>query len=434
MRRILIFIFTTSLLWLSACENSNNEGGTLTPQAGACSIEGQNRFVHEAMKDRYLWYREVPDSIDYGDFDSPEQTLDFLKYHELDRFSYIADAAAFSSLFGEGQYVGYGFSYQIDDAGRVWFKFVYDDSPAGRAGLARGDEILSVNGQTVEEISTALAWGTIFGDKEVGVPVSMLVRKKDGSTADIQMEKAVVNINTVLHSSVIEQNGAGVGYLVFNSFLGTSQTELEQVFADFYAQQVSKVILDLRYNGGGSVAVARDLGSLLFDNTRNDQLFTVLEQNDRHQNLNSSYYFSSKVNELDLDQLVVITTGSTASASEMIINGLKPFVPVTTVGSATYGKPVGMNGMSFCDKILLPITFAAYNADHEGDYFDGIAADCAADDDVAFDFGDATEPMLAEALRATGGQACSRNKPQSTQRQQRHRPAPSLQDITGGAV
>ena len=432
MQTISISVIIMLSVLLSGCDSGKSDVGVLQPQSAGCSIAQQNQFVHELLLDRYLWYREVPASIDYGDFDSPEQTLDFLKYAEKDRFSYIADAEEFSSLFGEGQYVGYGFAYFIDDAGRVWFKFVYDDSEAGRAGLERGDEILSINGQTVEQISTALAWDDVFGDKKVGVPVSMLVRKKDGSTADVQMNKSVVNINTVLYSSVIEQNGEKIGYLVFNSFLSTSRAELDDVFARFSAQNVSRVILDLRYNGGGSVAVAQDLGSYLFDNDNDNQLFTVLEQNDKYSRLDSKYYFSSKVNELDLQQLVIITTGSTASASEMIVNGLKPFVPVKTIGSKTFGKPVGMNGFEFCDQIILPITFAVYNADHQGDYFDGIAADCAAEDDVAYAFGDAAEPMLAEALRATRGQNCSANKPAAGQHGvHKTFSAPSLQEIIG---
>ncbi len=427
----IITLFFTSIL-LAGC---NDNEGFLQPQAASCSIPAQSRFVHELLLDRYLWYREVPASIDYSDFDSPEQTLDFLKYEEKDRFSYIAEKAAFDSLFSEGQYVGYGFAYFIDDAGKVWLKFVYDDSEAGRAGLQRGDEILSINGQMVAQISAALAWDTIFGKAEVGVPVSMLLRRKDGSTADIQMTKSVVNINTVLYSSVIDQAGVKVGYLMFNSFLGTSLGELETVFASFSAQGVSRVILDLRYNGGGSVGVAKVLGSYLYDNPFSNQLFTVLEQNDKYRALDSKYYFDSRANELDLQQLVIITTASTASASEMIINGLKPFVPVKTIGSTTNGKPVGMNGFEFCEKIILPITFAVYNADHEGEYFDGIPADCAAEDNVGAAFGDeVNDPMLAEALRASRGLGCSATKPAASRTSARSLPlpaAPSLQDFIG---
>jgi len=422
-------------LFITGC-NGSSDNGNLLPQSAGCSIPEQNQFVHELLLDRYLWYREVPATIDYADFDSPEQTLEFLKYQEKDRFSYIAKKAAFNSLFGAGQYVGYGFSYFLDSDARAWFKFVYDDSAAGRAGLERGDEIISINGQTVEQISAALAWDTIFGDAKIGVPVSMVVGKKEGSIADVQMEKSVVNINTVLYSSVIDQAGEKLGYLVFNSFLGTSVDELDTVFAEFSAQGVRRLILDLRYNGGGSVSVAKELASYLYNNDASNQLFTMLEQNDKHRALDSKFYFSSKVNELDLQQLVVITTGSTASASEMIINGLKPFVPVKTIGSKTYGKPVGMNGFEFCDKIMLPITFAVYNADHNGGYFDGIEADCAADDDVSAAFGDTVnDPMLAQALRVTAGQNCSAQKPALTRAMAAPAPVPahqaSLQDFIG---
>ncbi|MCK5662371.1 MAG: hypothetical protein KAI17_02745, partial [Thiotrichaceae bacterium] len=200
------------------------------------------------------------------------------------------------------------------------------------------------------------------------------------------------------------------GYLAFKSFLATSDAELKVVFSDFNAAGVNKVILDLRYNGRGRVSVARNLASFMVPSSLTNELFALLKQNDKHQDLNSSYYFKSMVNELDLDRVVVITSGSTASASEMVINGLKPFVDVKTVGNKTFGKPVGMNPVEFDDKVILPITFATYNQDGEGEYFDGIPYDCFVKDDLNFDFGDPLEPMLAEALVVSQKGTCSAAK------------------------
>jgi hypothetical protein len=104
---------------------------------------------------------------------------------------------------------------------------------------------------------------------------------------------------------------------------------------------------------------------------------------------------------------VVIATRGTASSSELVIQGLKPFIPVTVVGDRTYGKPVGQYGFNFCDKVLYPVSFKNRNAAGESDYFDGIPADCAASDDLGRQLGDPREGSLAEALYVIERGRCS---------------------------
>jgi carboxyl-terminal processing protease len=108
-----------------------------------------------------------------------------------------------------------------------------------------------------------------------------------------------------------------------------------------------------------------------------------------------------------LSRLVVIATRSSASASELVINGLRPFIPVVVIGDNTYGKPVGQYGIEFCDKVLAPVAFSLVNADGQGDYFNGIAPDCAAADDVEHDLGERDEASLAEALHYVRTGSCS---------------------------
>ncbi len=373
-----------------------------------CGIDQQNRFVHEVMLENYLWYEEVEPQIDYADFDSPQQLLEFLRYQERDsRFSYITSAASFDSLYQQGQYVGYGFSPILlasDDT--AWIRYVFDGSPAQQEGLQRGDQIVSVNDQLVADISIE-DWATIFGPDEIGYPVDLVVRKSDASTLGISMEKALITINTVLHQEILSNGVENVGYLVFNSFLSTSLNELDDAFDLFSSNGVNKLILDLRYNGGGSVAVANVLASYLQAVTMSNQdLFGRLVYNDKNQSNNLDFYLLPLADALDLDQLIIITTPSTCSASEMIINGLEPYLDVQTVGTATCGKPVGMNGFRFCDKILLPVTFATENRDGVGDYFSGLPVDCPAVENLAAAFGDIADPMLAEALYLSANNDC----------------------------
>ena len=402
-KKLIVLLLTSLLLSCSGSGGGGNNGLDLE-----CTTAKQNQYVHELLLDVYYWYQEVDPVINYADFESPQQTLDLLKYEALDRFSYIADAAEFDSIFGAGQYPGFGFSLLTESDGTVWIRFIFDDSSAGRAGLQRGDQILSINGQTVVEISDAFAWDDVLGsDEEEGYTISMLVRKQDGSIITMSMEKSIVNINTVLHSSVINTSSDSVGYMVYESFIGVSNSEFERIFNTFNTAGVTKLILDLRYNGGGSALVATNLASYLKPvSTNNTDEFTTLIYNDKLQFMNETLYLSPMINSLNIDQLIIITSEQTCSASEMIISGLDPYLDVKTVGSPTCGKPVGMNGFEYCGNVILPVTFAVENVNNVGEYFDGLPADCPADDDVSYDFGDNLDPMLSQALYLSENNTC----------------------------
>jgi carboxyl-terminal processing protease len=387
MRSALLF---SLMLMLTACSGG---GG------GSCKTEQQNEIVHKELLANYYWYDRIPSSIDYDRFSSPSATLNFLRYATLDRFSYITSQTAFDNLFNNGTYVGYGFGYVVEPGGSAGIRFVYNQSPAAGAGLVRGDEILSVNGQSVATIIAANSWGSLFGAGGVGTPLSMQLRRSSSLIQTLQFNKGIVTINTVLHSEVIVSGPSTIGYLVFNSFLNTSLAELNTVFAQFKAANVNQLILDLRYNGGGSVSVARDLASYIKATSIPDNdLYVELRFNDKKQPENFNYYFRPMTNSLNLNELTVVSTDLTCSASEQVISALLPyFSRVTTVGSTSCGKPVGQRPFNFCDSTMLAVNFAGFNANEEGDYFSGIPADCSATDDIAFDFGDPAEPMLSAA-------------------------------------
>ncbi len=129
--------------------------------------------------------------------------------------------------------------------------------------------------------------------------------------------------------------------------------------------------------------------------------------NDKQSSRNVAYRFEAKPQALAVSRLVVITTRGSASASEAIINGLRPYMDVKVVGDTTYGKPVGQYGFDFCEKVLYPVAFLVTNARGEADYFGGIPADCAAADDVDHALADPREASLAEALYVVRNGRCS---------------------------
>jgi hypothetical protein len=191
------------------------------------------------------------------------------------------------------------------------------------------------------------------------------------------------------------------------NFVEPSVGALDAAFAEFQARGVTDIILDLRYNGGGLIEVSRHLGSLIGGFRTNTRPFVELAHNDKNSFRNRTFRFDDPEQSLDVPRLVVIATRASASASELVIEGLKPFITVTVVGDRTYGKPVGQYGFEFCDKILFPVSFRSRNAAGETDYFDGIPADCPATDNLDRALGDPAESSLAEALHFLRRGECS---------------------------
>jgi hypothetical protein len=199
-------------------------------------------------------------------------------------------------------------------------------------------------------------------------------------------------------TKVIDVGNRKVGYILFESFIDTSNAALDQAFATFARQGVTELVIDERYNGGGELSVAQHLASLIAGDSLAGRTLGTLAFNDKHTNQNQSYAFQTVANALDLTQVFFITTQASASASEFIINSLVPYIHVVTVGSATFGKPVGENGFDVCTNVLYPITFKISNAAGYGDYFSGLPATCAAADDRTHALGDPAETSLATAL------------------------------------
>ncbi|MCP4219631.1 MAG: peptidase, partial [bacterium] len=145
-----------------------------------------NRFVYEIMKDTYLWYKTVPD-IDYTAYASPEELLEDLMNEGMDKYSYIVSKADFYLYFGQGKYIGTGYGMKFDIAGFCRVSYVYNNSPAQKAGLSRGCIILGINGKTIDEIQAGNLWDTIHGKDEIGVPVTLKIEFPGNVIKEIQL-------------------------------------------------------------------------------------------------------------------------------------------------------------------------------------------------------------------------------------------------------
>lgn len=400
MRRILSSIgFTVALLcpWTAYAQGPNS-----------CTTTSQNLWVRDQLNTYYYWYQFLTPGVNPASFSTPEAYLEAVRYRPIDNsYSYITSAATSEAFYSDSQYIGYGFS-NYTSANEIQILQVYDDSPASEAGLRRGDRIVTVNGESVAAMVAGGTVGTAFGAGTIGVVTDIEWETLDGQRRSARMVKRVVTIPTVSLTRVVDVDGRRVGYLFFRNFVTPSTAALNDAFAAIKAAGANELVLDLRYNGGGLVDVAVHLASLIGGARTNGQVMVSYVHNDKIGPFRDKVLrFSASEQALNLQRLVVITTRASASASELVINSLRPYMPVTVIGDRTYGKPVGQLGLAFCDKVLFPVAFALKNANLEGDYFDGIPVDCAASDDYLHELGDTAEASFAEALTFIRTGACS---------------------------
>jgi carboxyl-terminal processing protease len=401
MRRFLSsFAFTLALLcpWTALAQNPPS----------SCTTTSQNLWVRDQLNTFYYWYQNLTPGVNPASFTSPEAYLEAVRYRPIDNYySFITSAAASDAFYSDSQVIKYGFT-QLVGTNDILVLQVWPESGAAEAGLARGDRIISVNGTS---IAAHVANGTLtnaFGPDVVGQQATIVFDKPTGERKSAQMTKRVVTIPTVSVTRVFEVDGRRVGYVMFNNFVQPSTAALNDAFAALKTAGATELVLDLRYNGGGLVDVAQHLASLIGGGRTDGQVAFNYVHNDKIGPVyNKVTRFTNPSNALNLQRLVAITTRSSASASELVLNALRPFIPVTIVGDTTYGKPVGQYGLRFCDKILYPVAFSIKNANLEGDYFDGLPADCPAPDDATHQLGDAEEGSLAEALTVIRTGACT---------------------------
>ena len=360
-------------------------------------------LLYDIMKEWYLWYDTMPD-VNPGDYNSLHALLDDLKISPPDRWSYVTSTEEHNRLNQQGEYIGHGFGLKWDADGKLRITFAFNGTSAESQGVERGWELLSING---EMITTESYVDSLLGADSVGVQNTFSFLNNSSQSTSLTLTKEIIDIKTVLYSDVIELDTVKVGYLVYQQFLSTSIAELDEVFGTFIENSVDDVIVDLRYNPGGQVDVAQHLGSLLAGDYAVKRTFVQFEFNDKQAgSLDRTRPFQDvdKMLVPTPDRIFFITSGGSASASELVINSLfglrsetRPF-NVYLIGDDTHGKPVGSIVHSYNDTTLVPITFKYSNRLGEGEFFEGLPADSYIDEDISKAFGDPEELLLKEVL------------------------------------
>lgn len=389
---ILILAFTVS------CKKDNIEPDTsvVTPAMARDSL-------YYIMKEFYLWYN-MPEATSIttsskNNYADPYLLLEAMRYKTLDRWSFVADYDEFIAEM-QGTFVGHGFRIGIDDSGLARIAMIYNKSTLYANGVRRGWIVKKINNTDPVPALLNGTYTDLIGPGQAGITNIFVFQKPDGTEVTISSTKTSFTVNTVHLADVIELSSGSTGHLVFDSFITPSSDELATAFSTFKTANVKDLILDLRYNTGGYLSIAQTLASYIVGDSRKGSTFAKLSYNSKHQSENFTFPFITTPYSLNLTRIVVITTRSTASASEAVMNGLKPFVNVVSIGDTTNGKPTGMNGWPIAEKYYMwPVTFKMVNADDQGDYFQGIFPAKILPDDITHDFDDPHELCFKEAIQ-----------------------------------
>ena len=411
------FLSVLAAAVLAACGGGGRDDG-FVPLPRNCSVAGQQEWLSGYMNDWYFWYSSSPSPSPAGYADVPSY-FDALLYTgsdpafpKPDVWSYAQSQVSYDRFFGDGKTLGYGLMV----AGReveghpdapLYARYIEPGSPASNAGLVRGDQILTINGVSSANVIAANNYDAL-SPTQSGQPLTLTVRSAAGDRT-VAMSAAIYSIVPVVNTSVITTPlGRTMGYVMVTDMLTQALNPLDAAFAQFKAAGVQDVAIDLRYNGGGLVSVASSLASYPAGARTSGSVFASLLYNDKRQAENQDFRFNSYANALGLSRVYVLTGPRTCSASEQVINGLKPFVEVVAVGEdATCGKPVGfLPQADSCGSVYSVVNFESVNSVNQGRYFDGFAPTCQVYEDFTKPLGSTTEPLLAITRNLADGGAC----------------------------
>ncbi|MCK8479431.1 S41 family peptidase [Psychroserpens algicola] len=326
-----------------------------------------NDFVWKGMNAVYLYKDEIPDLAndrfatngEYADylnsFAQPEDLFENLIYERatVDRFSaIIPNYIEFEQLLsGTSKSNGLEFNlyFKPGSSTEVFgiIRLVLNNSVADNLGLQRGQIFDAVNGTPLTEsnVSSLLNQDTYtlnFATYDDNGTETLDDDSIISTTNSQELTKQVYTENPVHQTSIIDVDGENVGYLVYNGFNRNFNNELNAAFAEFQANNVQHLVLDLRYNPGGSVLTASYLGSMVTGQFTGEVYSKLIYNNDLQQ-LNDNYEFvngfdGNSINSLNLNKVYVLTTSRSASASELVINSLSAYIDVVQIGDATTGK------------------------------------------------------------------------------------------------
>jgi carboxyl-terminal processing protease len=419
------------------------------------TVTDQNNWLRSWTNELYLWYSEVSDidpalysTSDY--FDRMKTTAVSASGRPKDRFHFTYPTPVWLSLSRQGQQVSYGLSFGLlatTPPRRAVVTLVEPNPPAATvsSGIARGTEILTVDGVDLVNVNTQAGVDTLnagmfpdtageshtFGIRDVG----------SSTTRNITLVAANFTTSPVQNVRTISTATGLVGYMLFNDHLATAEGALFNAVNQLKNAGITDLVVDIRYNGGGFGVVASELAYMIAGPTQTaGRTFETIQFNNKHtttnpvtgqalspapfatttQGLHSSMAAGQGLPTLNLPRVFVLTGANTCSASELLMNGLRGVdVQVIQIGSTTCGKPYGFYDFDNCGTTYFSIQLRSVNAKGEGDYADGFkpansssvgaisVPGCSVADDFNHELGDEAEDRLAAALFYRQNSSCA---------------------------
>jgi len=387
-----------------------------------------NKFIYDVMSDVYLWYDEMP-NIDYKYENDSKAYFDKLLYTD-DKWSFITDDVQALTNSFQGIEKTYGWSLAFGEfrnsPGNYFavVEYVYPNTPAASAGIQRGNIILFINGANITDQN----YTDLFSGDNMTFTLGALHSDGIADSIDINLTALELNLNPVVKTSIVNYEGKKIGYLFYAQYISNYNTAIDSAIQNFANQGVTDVVLDLRYNPGGTINAAQHLCSELAPATQvnGESPLVTYQWNDKYQSYFTSLLSTGNIQinfdknvpvNLNLDHIHILTGHGTASASELTITGLSPYMEVTTVGDTTYGKytasitvvPDSLYSASYAEEInnwgLQPIVLRYANAWGVTDFKDGFAPTINARDDLlhAYPLGDINDPLFAAAIEDITG-------------------------------
>ena len=427
-KKLLLPLLALSIL-CSSCFQDNDD------TIATASIEDIQSFIYRGLNFFYLYKEDTPELADdafaseeekntfLNGYDSPENLFEDLRSPQ-DRFSLLVDdyIELENALNGVSLSNGMEFGLVLypDESGNVfgYVRYILPGTTAQTVGLKRGDIFNTVDGQQLTENN----FSELLSSNSYAIGLASF----DGttvvsSTETISLVKTQYAENPILQSNSLTISGVKVGYLFYSGFTSEYNSQLNAVFAQFKAEGINELVIDLRYNGGGSVRTATYLASMITGQFANQLLYTEKWNTERQADYAEDGVFPSSfvnggegINSLNLNRVYVLTTSRTASASELIINSLEPYINVMQVGGTTTGKfqasfllydapapgfrrSEANSGHTYA---MLPLVFKTANASGFTDYVNGLVPDIEVFEDYSNlgILGNPSEPLLAAAL------------------------------------
>ena len=388
----------------------------------AGSNENINTWILDSLKRYYYWDEQLPSDPNIGL--SPKDFFNTVR-NASDRFSYINIPNDATTITPNNRNFGFDYVTVSDqNSAKVIgiIKLVLKDSPASRAGLKRGDYISQINGKILTSANTQALQDEILSSDRFSLTLAEQNNNVWTDTRTVELAKGVI-LDQKEISKVIESDGKKTGYLYFLDFNGGLASSLIPVFSNFRAEGITDLILDLRYNAGGQVAEAAAICTMIAQNVTFDKAFITYKGNknggNRTESIGTAATFDRTVNfnvllqqNLGLSKVYILSTAATASASEVMINNLKPFIQVIQIGEKTRGKDKASfrifdaRSPKQVNWEMHPIVYKLFNAQGTGNYSAGIPPDVSVNEINTLPllpFGDQADPLVKAAMARISG-------------------------------